>query len=176
MNSGSEPDRTPSNGWGSVSARAGGALREGAARTVDAVRARPLEAVTLLALAGGGLLVLSEFLDLYRIEAAGVPVKSQGGGEQHSYGLLVLGLAVIGAVFLARSTEQWPPAAGIVALALIALGVALFGDLPDASRSDLVRGARPAHASAAIGLWVELAGTVAALAGGVAMALLLRRR
>jgi hypothetical protein len=90
--------------------------------------------------------------------------------------MLVVGLGAIGATLLARSTRQWPPAAAVAVLALIALGIALLGDLPEAARTDLVRGARIADADPAVGFWIELAGAVVALAGGLAMTYVLRRR
>jgi hypothetical protein len=134
-----------------------------------------LEVITVLMLLGGSLLILADFLTLFRIESAGLSVADQSGGDQHSYAQVVIGLGVIGAALLARSTRQWPPAGAAAALALIALGIALFGDLPDATRSDLVRGARLAEASPAVGLWVEIVGAGIALVSGAIAALLLRR-
>jgi hypothetical protein len=134
-----------------------------------------LELLTVLMLIGGCLLILADFLDLFRIEAAGLTVSNQSGGSQHAYAELVIGVAVVGATMLARSTRQWPPAAAVIALALLALGIALIGDLPDATRSDLVRGGKLADASPAAGFWVELAGASITLAAGAAATFLLRR-
>ena len=134
-----------------------------------------LEVVTIAMLLGACLLVLADFLDLFRIEAAGLTVSEQQGGDQHAFAQVVIGIAVIGAALLARSTRQWPPAGAAAVLALIALGVALIGDLPEATRTDLVRGARLAEASPAAGLWVEIVGAGITLVSALATTLLLRR-
>jgi hypothetical protein len=135
-----------------------------------------LEVVTLLVVAGGSLLVLADFLALFRIEAAGLTVEEQPGRDQHSYAQVVIGLGVIGAALLARSTGQWPPAAAVMAFALISLMIALIGDRPEATRSDLVSGARIAKASPAIGFWLEIVGAGVTFVAGALMTFLLRRR
>ena len=129
----------------------------------------------MLLLTGGCLLVLADFLALFRIEAAGLPVEDQSGRDQHSYAQVVIGLGVIGATLLARSTRQWPPAAASVVFSLIALAIALIGDLPEATRSDLVRGAQIAEASPAVGFWLEIVGAAVTLLAGTLMTVLLRR-
>jgi hypothetical protein len=134
-----------------------------------------LEVLTITALLGGGLLILAEFLNLFEIEARGLVVKEQAGGSHHAYAMLVVGAGTIGATLLARSTEQWPPALGIVLLGGFALAFALIGDLPDATRTDLVRGARIAEAHPSLGFWTELAGATIALVSGLALMRLLRR-
>jgi hypothetical protein len=152
-----------------------GLLRKGRVTAFGLFRGeRLVELVTALALLGGGLLIVADFLDLLRIEAGRLPVEQQSGGDQHSYAMLVIGIALIGATLLARSTGQWPPAGGAVVLAVIALAIALAGDLPEATRSDLVRGARLADADPAIGFWAELLGALLSLAGGAGLAYLLR--
>jgi hypothetical protein len=155
-------------------ARLGSWLRRGRAATTGMGRERLLELVTIAALLGGALLILAEFLTLFEIESRGLVVKEQAGGSHHAYAMLVIGVGTIVTALLARSTEQWPPAAGVVLLAGFALGYALLGDLPDATRSDLVRGARIAHASPGLGFWVELAGAIVAFASGLALVRLLR--
>jgi hypothetical protein len=140
-------------------------------------RLRLVELATIVALLGGALLALADILDLFQIEtAAGLVVKQQSGGGQHGYAMLVIGIAAIGSVMLARSAEQWPPAAAAAALGLIALALALLVDLPDATRSDLVRGGSLADAEPAIGFWVELVGAALMSAGGAALVYALQRR
>jgi hypothetical protein len=134
-----------------------------------------LELLTVAALLGGGLLILAEFLDLFRIEVSGITVKEQAGGTHHAYAMLVIGAATIGATLLVRSTEQWPPALGIALLGAFAVLFALIVDLPDANRSDLVQGARLAEAHPAIGFWTDLAGAIVSLASGLLLVRLLRR-
>jgi hypothetical protein len=136
---------------------------------------RALELVTVLMLIGGSLLILADFLDLFRIESGGLSVADQSGRDQHSYAQVVIGLGVIGAALLTRSTRQWPPAVAAVVLALISLGITLIGDLPEATRSDLVSGAKFAEASPAIGFWLEIVGAGIAFLAGIAATLELRR-
>jgi hypothetical protein len=136
---------------------------------------RALELITAAVLIGGALLVLSEFLTLFEIDSGSLVVKQQTGGPHHAYAMLLIGSGTIAAALLARSTGARPPAVGVVVLSAVALLLALAADLPDATRSDLVRGARIADASPAAGFWVELAGALIALLAGLALARLLGR-
>jgi hypothetical protein len=164
----------PPEGWKAARIRLGAALRGG---TSFLRRARLVELATIVALAGGALLLLADFLDLFQIKTAtGLVVKQQSGGGQHGYAMLVIGIAAITATMLARAAEQWPPAAATVALGLIALGLALLVDLPDATRSDLVRGGSLADAEPTLGFWVELVAAAITSAGGAALVYALRRR
>jgi hypothetical protein len=147
--------------------------REGASRLGS--RTSLLEVATIAALFGGGLLILSEFLDLFTIEVGGIGVKHQAGGTNHAYAMLIIGAGAIVATLLARSTDQWPPAAAVAVLGGFAVALALIGDLPDATRSDLVRGGRIAEAHPSIGFWVELVGAIVTLVAGLILARLLRR-
>jgi hypothetical protein len=134
-----------------------------------------LELVTIAVLLGGGLLIVAEFLDLFEIEVGQIVVKQQAGGANHAYAMLIIGAGAIAATLLARSTEQWPPAVGVAVLGAFAVAFALIGDLPDATRSDLVRGARIADAHPSIGFWVEIVGAILTLVSGLVLARLLRR-
>jgi hypothetical protein len=136
---------------------------------------RLLELATIIALLGACLLILAEFLTLFEIKSRGLVVKEQAGGTNHAYAMLVVGAATIVAALLVRATGQRPPAFGIIVLGAFALAYALLGDLPDATRTDLVRGARIAEASPALGFWTELAGAMIVLASGAALLALLRR-
>jgi hypothetical protein len=135
-----------------------------------------LELITIVALLGGGLLILSEFLDLFEIEVQDLVVKQQAGGTHHAYAMLIVGAGAIAATLLARSTAQRPPALGVAALGAFALAFALIGDLPDATRSDLVRGAQLADARPTVGFWIELVGAVVTLVSGLVLVRLLPRR
>jgi hypothetical protein len=161
---------------GSIGARIADALVRGRGATRGLGRSdRLLELITIAALTGAALLILSEFLTLFEIKSRGVVVKDQAGGANHAYALLVIGVASILATLLARSTGEWLPAAGVAALGLFALAFILIVDLPDATRSDLVRGVRLASADPAIGFWTELLGGLVLLASGAALTLVLRR-
>jgi hypothetical protein len=170
-----DAETPPTGGWeAAAQSRLGAGLRTGVAFLR---RGRLVELATILALAGGALLVLADFLDLFQIKTAtGLVVEHQSGGGQHGYAMLVIGVAAIASTMLARAAEQWPPAAATAALGLIALGLALFVDLPDATRSDLVRGGSLADAEPALGFWVELAASAVITAGAAALVYALRRR
>ena len=137
-----------------------------------------LKLATGAAVTGGALLIVAEFLDLFQVRTV-TGARSgdeQTGGDHHFYALLAVGMAVIGATLLARTLAAWPPAAAVAALGTVALFITLAIDLPDASSSGLTENLVRAEASPAAGLWVELVGALATLAGGTAAALLLRRR
>lgn len=140
------------------------------------VTGRPLELLTLVALIGGGLLVISEFLTLVQVKTRLGVIFEQTGGAHHSYALLVIGLGVIGAALVARSTEAEPPALGVAALGTLALGLILIGDLPDVGSSGITRNGQLGNANAAAGFWIELAGSLVAIVAGVALWVLFRRR
>jgi hypothetical protein len=158
--------------WEKLAAHAGKGL--GTVRRL--LSGRGLELIAFLALLGASLLIVAEFLDLYRVQRGAVLVREQTGGDHHSYALLVAGAAAIVAVLVARSTGAWPPAAAASTLGLLALLVVLFGDLPDANSSGLTADARIAEADPAAGLWVELAGAIVTTTAGAALAILLRMR
>lgn len=168
-------ERPPQGGKKTPQDGAGALLRSSFAAARGLARGRTLEIATLIVLAGGALLVIADFLTLFRIESRGLLVEEKSGGESHAYAMLVIGVGVIGAALAARTTEQWPPAAGVALLAVVALIVALAGDLPDATREDLLPAARFGKADPALGFWVELAGAAMALGGGAVMAIVLRR-
>src|SRR5438128_722189 len=140
------------------------------------VAARRLELLTLLALVGGGLLVISEFLTLLQVKTQLGVIFEQTGGAHHSYALLVIGFGVIAAALVARSTEAEPSALGIAALGALALGIVLIGDLPDVGSSGITRNGQLGNAHAASGFWVELAGSLVAIAAGAVLWALFRRR
>jgi hypothetical protein len=145
-----------------------------ALRSIDAERVIGL--LTLALLFAGVLLIAAEFLDLFQVKIGASVIDEQSGGEHHSYALLLIGAVICGAGMAARSSEAWAPAAGAAALGGMVLLIAFIGDLPDATRTDLVRGARIASADPAAGFWVELIGASLALVSGAALAYLLGRR
>jgi hypothetical protein len=144
-------------------------------RSISTVLAREhrLELLAVMALAGGTLMILAEFLTLFEVRRGAIVVTEQSGGEHHSYALVILGSASLVAVLTARS-GHWAPAAGVAVLAALALGITLIADLPDATSSGLTAGARPAVAEPAIGFWLQTVGASLALIGGLAMAYLIR--
>jgi len=138
-------------------------------------RATLLQVLTVVALLGGALLILAEFLDLYQVKLGVVVVQERTSGDHHSYALLVVGVGVLVATLASRSATAWPPAAAAAALGLLALAVVLIGDLPDATSSGLTTNVHLAKAEPRIGFWVELAGAVVSIGAGGLLAFLLRR-
>jgi hypothetical protein len=142
---------------------------------------RGLEIATALALIAGVLLFIAEFLDLFQVETGqGLVVHQagaeQGTGENHAYAMALIGIGVIVATMVTRSSGAWAPAAGVMALGAVAVAIALIGDLPDATSSGLTTKFESANAHPAAGFWLELAGGVGALGSGLALTYLLRRR
>jgi len=145
------------------------------------VAQRALQAVVLIAAAA---LVVAEFEPLYRVrtDVGHQTVRSVSAGSHHSYALLpVAVLAALLAGMLGRS--DWPVPAALALLGLVALGIAVFGDLPDVHRAGLLgtpaTGLHDAHTVAGAALYLETLGAIALLAVGAAgliFDLALRRR
>ena len=125
------------------------------------------------------LLVMAEFEPLLRVHSgayrAGV-VATVGTGSHHSYALIPVALLAAALAAVARVTGNRPALAAVAFLGLVALGIALLGDLPDAHTAGLIR--QPggnyvnASSSAAAGLYLETLGAVLLLfAGGAGLLL-----
>jgi LPXTG-motif cell wall-anchored protein len=93
------------------------------------------------------------------------------GGDQHSIAFILLGVAVLGLalLFVARRMRLASLAIGVVGL--VALLIALVGDVPQTGRTGVLSGdftAGTAHAGS--GLWLELVGGgLAIVAAAVAL-------
>jgi hypothetical protein len=151
------------------------ALERAAAAPLRLLSRRSLEAATALAVVGGLLLLYSETLDLYRVVTPGGATSNaagsiQSGADQHTWALGVIGVVIAGGALLAYWTRQRLPAWAAVALAVIALGIVLIGDVPDVTSSGLTTEIETGDAEAEAGFWVELVGVVLALAGAAAVA------
>ncbi len=171
--SGSEPPATSPRGGFLRTAEA--ALERAAGAPFRLLSRHSLEAATVLAVVGGLLLLYAETLDLYRIVTPGGATSNaagsiQSGADQHTWALGVIGVVIAGGALLARSTRQRLPAWAAVALAVIALGIVLVGDVPDVTSSGLTSEIETGEAEAQAGFWVELIGAVLALAGAAAVA------
>jgi hypothetical protein len=171
-----DPKGPSQSGSAALAQKLGAHARSGLDSARRLVSGRGLEMIAFLALLGASLLILAEFLDLYRVQRGVVLVREQTGGDHHSYALLVAGVAAIAARLVAHATGSWPPAAAAATLGLLALLVVVFGDLPDANSSGLTADARLAEADPAAGLWVELAGAILTTTAGAALALMLAGR
>jgi hypothetical protein len=142
----------------------------GGAQTRPGNRA-PLALVAAVVV-GAVLLVVAEFSPLLRVHSgayhAGV-VQTIGGGSHHSYALLPVAVLALSMAAVARASGSRLALASIGVLGLVALGVALLGDLPDAHATGLIRQGGtyvPASSSVAIGFYLETLGAVILLVGG----------
>jgi hypothetical protein len=135
----------------------------------------PLPAPLFIAiLAGSLLLVVAEFTPLLRVHSgayhAGV-VQTISAGSHHSYALLPVALLAAGLAAVARVSGNRLALASIAVLGLVALGIALFGDLPDAHATGLLRQGGSyvaATSSVAIGFYLETLGAVVLLVSAAA--------
>jgi hypothetical protein len=123
------------------------------------------------ALLGSVVLVAAELNPLLSVRVAGTvgPVKTVVTGAHHGYALLPI--AALSAVLsiAARRHDSRPALVALGALGLIALAIALVGDLPDARATGLVGSSATryvqASSSPAIGLYLETLGAVLLLLG-----------
>lgn len=134
-------------------------------------------AVLVLGGLGALLLVVAEFTNLYvvRAQTTGDVVKSVTAGSHNTYALVLIGL-LAGA--MAYGVWQWHSRPALLALGLlglVALLIALLGDLPDAHQSGLLRGVEPGAGTGfvlgastpAAGFYLETLGAVVLLAVSV---------
>jgi hypothetical protein len=132
-----------------------------AARTSSAV----LWLVFIGGLTGAALLAVAEFTPLFTIHsgAYGAPVRAEGTGAHQSYALVpVAALAAVLTIVAVRSRSR-AALVGIGVLGLVALGIALLGDLPDAQATGFVGNTQaltPAKSSPSTGLYLETLGAI----------------
>jgi hypothetical protein len=179
MSAQNSPEKRSQAGFGGLRERTLAAFGGASRGVVGFLRGQALTIVTVAAIVGAALLVVAELVDLYHVVSpdgqlvAGTKA-TQTGGDHHSYALLVIGLAVLGATLAARWAAQPLLAVAVGALGLIALLIVLIGDLPDVTSSGLTNGPlEEAEANPAIGFWLELAGALVVLVSGLALARLL---
>jgi hypothetical protein len=157
-------------------------LRRGRLRRSEAAVAGPSRAAATalgVALVGAVLLVIAEFEPLLHVRSdqrgTGIIATTQTGSH-HSYALIPLALLTVALVVGARRSASWPVGAALAVLGLIALGIALLGDLPDARATGLIISSPGTYASAqaspAIGFFLETLGAVLLIAAGGATVLL----
>lgn len=136
-------------------------------------------ALLMATVAGSVILLVAEFTPLLTVETAahGGPVQTVGTGPHHGWAMIpiaLLALVLAGAFRRARARLML---AAIAALGLVALLLALIGDLPDAeASSQLLRvagGFVLANASPSTGLYLETLGAILLLIAGGAGLLLL---
>jgi hypothetical protein len=150
----------------------------------------PFGVVLALALVAALLLVVAEFSTIASVGVEGESCEvindtrpeladrcSLSGWERHGGALILLGLVAGGAGLLVRRTPGAALAAGaaLVAVGVVALGLALIGDLPVTNDTGAIGlDFAGASASAGLGFYLELTGGVLALLAG-ALALVTAR-
>ena len=124
--------------------------------------------VFLGGLIGATLLVVAEFTPLFTVHSSayGAPVQTDGTGAHQSYALIPV--AVLAAVLTIVAVRSRSRAAllGVGVLGLVALGIALLGDLPDAQATGFVgnpQALTPASSSPSTGLYLETLGAIVLL-------------
>jgi hypothetical protein len=125
-----------------------------------------------LALLAAVLLVVSEFLPLYEVVIGQLETetRSENGGGNHAYAMLLLGLAVV-PMALGALRGAKPAMLALAAIGVIVLVIALTVDLPAARQEGTLRESityENAKAQPAIGFFLEtLAGVLLLLSGGL---------
>jgi hypothetical protein len=127
------------------------------------------------------LLLYSQFQDLFKIVSPegvvlNAPDAVRDGIDQHGWALVILAAAALAGGVLAWATGQPLPAWGAALLGVIALVITLGFDLPDATSSGLTGTSKElGEAEPAVGLWLQLAGSIALLVTASALALVVGR-
>lgn len=105
-----------------------------------ASRGGALSALLLLAgVIGALLLIAADFSTLIEVRVITVVKDRITGGEQHSYALVLLGALAIPMALGAALGRSRPAAVALAIVGVIALLVALVGDLPDVDMTGLTK-------------------------------------
>jgi hypothetical protein len=137
------------------------------ANTEYSTREGTFGAVILAAgLFGAVLLLVAEFTTLFavRTSTSAIAIRSVGTGSHHSYALVPIALLVAFLSYGVWQAHSRPALLAIGLLGVIALLIALLGDLPDAQASGLI-GSSATHytiasSSPSAGMYMESAGAV----------------
>jgi hypothetical protein len=125
------------------------------------------------------LLLVAEFTTLYQfhVSTSSALVKSVTSGSNHSYAMVPIALLAAGLGIAAWRTGSRAALAGIGALGIVALLIALVGDLPTAHETGLSGSARTGYVNASstpsAGLYMETLGAVL-LIGTCGLGLMMR--
>ena len=136
-------------------------------------------AVALGALLGAVLILISQFTALYRVHSAASPVaiKTVGTGANHAWAGIPLALVAVALAYAVYRYGSRPALAGLTALGIATLLIALLSDLPPTQATGLVGSAASGYARAvstrSAGLYMETLGAIVLLiSGGVGWLLL----
>jgi hypothetical protein len=127
---------------------------------------RHRSAVLAAGILGATLLLVAEFTPLLHVHAAGHanPVRTITTGSDHSYAQIPIALLAAALAWSAWHSGSRFALLAVGVLGLLALGITIFADLPDAHSTGLVGSTRTGLASAssspAIGLFLETGGGI----------------
>ena len=151
--------------------------RNGAAKRVPNAQLALVGLAFLAAL----LLIVSEFLPLYKVVIGALDTQSrtETGGGNHAYAMLLLGIAVI-PMALGSLRGARPAMLALALIGIVVLVIALTVDLSAARQEGTLRESityENAHAQPAIGFFLEtLAGVLLLISGGLQLLGVRRRR
>ena len=125
-------------------------------------------AVAAVGLVGAALLLVAEFTALYVLHVAsyGAQPSSVSAGSHNAYALVPI--AVLAAALALAGAPRGSVAAlwALVALGVIAVLIAMVGDLPDTRARGITHGLAFASTTAGTGLYLETLGAVLLVAAG----------
>jgi hypothetical protein len=114
------------------------------------------------------LLVAAEFSTVIHVRVGDVVVDTIKGHERHGWSLLLIAIAASPMAVGAVVGESRPAAWAVVVLGLIALGIAVIGDLPDLHDvGSYSTRFEDATASGGVGVVFELLGAAGLICAGV---------
>jgi len=127
-------------------------------------------ALAAAAFIGALLLVVSDFTTLFKVHTdAGVTVPNGAvkGHDNHSFSMLVIGVASLPLAYAATRYGSRPAMAGLAGLGLLAVIIAVGFDLSDATGTNtLARTFENATGSPAVGFYLETLGAALLIVSG----------
>jgi hypothetical protein len=123
-------------------------------------------ALAVGALVGALLILVAQFTALYRLHSAtsSTVIRTVGTGSNHAWAPIPLALVAVALAYAVYRHGNRAALAGLIALGVATLLIALLGDLPDAHSSGLIGssagGYVQATSSASAGLYMETLGAV----------------
>jgi hypothetical protein len=121
--------------------------------------------------AGAALLLAAECTTLYSVHTSiyHSPVRTVSAGSHNGWALIPVALLAVLLAIGPLRRAAWPSAVAMVAAGLIALGIALIGDLPDTDARGLTSGLALASTAAGPAVYLETLGAILLVfTGGIA--------
>jgi uncharacterized membrane protein len=140
--------------------------RRGRGRSFEQAPGTLRAAILAGSLLGALLMIVAEFTTLFtvHVETSSRPIKTVTTGPHHSYALLLIALVVAGLALAVWRDSSRPALLAIGLLGVVALLIALLGDLPDAHATGLAGSSTTRYVDArstpSAGLYLETLGAV----------------